>query len=273
MTQSHRFAVATFALAFVLVSLAFAAPTSARETARRGGGAMRRIAAGTFRPFYGGATAEPVAVAAFELDVTPVTNEQFARFVRAHRAWRRSAVPRLFADENYLAHWHGDVAIGEARPLQPVTRVSWFAAQAYCEARGARLPTEAEWELAAMASPTARDASNDRAFIGRILQWYSRPQQELPNVGQGQANLYGVHDLHGVVWEWVLDFNASMLAADDRQRGDPRMERFCGGAAIGAVDTANYASFMRYAFRSSLRASYVIGNLGFRCARSVGGGA
>jgi formylglycine-generating enzyme required for sulfatase activity len=90
-------------------------------------------------------------------------------------------------------------------------------------------------------------------------------------VGTNQANYWGVQDLHGLVWEWVLDFNSSMLATDPRRAGDRDRLAFCGGGAIGATDQADYPSFMRVAFRSSLRAEYTTHNLGFRCAADAGG--
>ncbi len=229
----------------------------------------RRIRGGRFRPFYRGAATESpeVTVVAFVLDARPVTNADFLAFVRAAPAWQRSHVARLFADEQYLAHWASDTDLGGARPSQPATQVSWFASKAYCTWRGARLPTEAEWELAARADETRVDASRDRRFIDRILAWYSQPQTgALADVGAGRPNYWGLHDMHGLVWEWVLDFNASMISADDRQRGDSALERFCGGGQLGSTSTADYAAFMRYAFRSSLRASYTVRNLGFRCA-------
>jgi formylglycine-generating enzyme required for sulfatase activity len=75
-----------------------------------------------------------------------------------------------------------------------------------------------------------------------------------------------VHDLHGLVWEWVLDFNGAMLGTDARKSGDRDRITVCGGGSVAASDTTDYASFMRVAFRSSLRADYTTHNLGFRCA-------
>lgn len=229
-----------------------------------------RVAAARFVPFYGEDERDGLDVAAFELDRHPVTNAEYLEFVRATPRWRRGEVAELFADASYLAHWGGALELGAAHPQQPVTHVSWFAARAFCASRGARLPSEAEWEVAARASASAADASRDPEFVAQILAWYSRPRRApLARVGSGEANLFGVYDLHGLVWEWVSDFNASLVSGDDRQRSDPAQTRVCGGAAIGAADPANYASFMRYAFRSSLRASYTVPNLGFRCARDV----
>jgi formylglycine-generating enzyme required for sulfatase activity len=252
-------------LATLLAMLVFATVSGvAQERATR----QARIEGDVLLPFYGRRDASPaVRVESFSIDVTPVTNAQYLAFVRGHEEWRRGVTPRLFADEGYLRHWAGPLELGDARPEQPVTHVSWFAARAYCSSVGRRLPTEHEWELVAQADETRRDASRDPAFVQRILRWYSRPRGELADVGQSAPNMRGVHDMHGLVWEWILDFNAAMITADDRQRDDARNERFCGGANVGAQDVADYAAFMRYAYRSSLRAQYTVPNLGFRCAR------
>ena len=88
-----------------------------------------------------------VTVAAFELDRSPVSNADYARFVSAHPEWRRDRVARVFADAGYLRHWPDGNGPAAANAAQPVTQVSWFAAKAYCEAQNARLPTWYEWEL------------------------------------------------------------------------------------------------------------------------------
>ncbi len=233
---------------------------------------LHRVEGARFVPFYSGSTGQPVDVATFEMDEHAVTNADYLAFVTATPRWRRTQIARLFADAQYLSHWAGDSELGaSARPEQPVTFVSWYAARAYCRAQGERLPTEAEWELAAQADEHQRDAHRDPAFVARILDFYTRPHGATGDVGQSAPNVYGIRDLHGLVWEWVDDFNASMVSADDRARGDAQASRFCGGASLGAADVADYAAFMRYAFRSSLRASYTVHNLGFRCVRSAAG--
>ena len=66
-----------------------------------------------------------------------VTNEDYLEFVKRHPEWRRSKVSPLFTDDAYLSHWKGDLDPGPgAGARQPVTFVSWFAASAYCRARG-----------------------------------------------------------------------------------------------------------------------------------------
>jgi serine/threonine-protein kinase len=123
--------------------------------------------------------AHSVTVAQFYLDKTPVTNSAFARFDQRH-----AATP---AD-------------------QPATDVSWNEAQAYCQSKGERLPSEAEWESAA------------RGTDGRLYPWGNTFSVGLVNssdVGLGHpeavgirphsASPFGVLDMSGNVWQWCAD--------------------------------------------------------------------
>ena len=207
----------------------------------------------------------------FSLMRRPVTNAQFLDFVKEHPEWQRGNAPPVFVDGQYLSHWDAALDIGEAGSGSPVTRVSWFAASAYCEAQGGRLPTWLEWEYVAAADETRLDARSDPAWRERILGWYSRTGgSALPPVGQTPANAYGAQDMHGLVWEWIDDFNALMISADNRDQGDPDLLRFCGAGALSAADRDNYAILMRTAMLSALRADATTRNLGFRCARDTG---
>ena len=263
-------AVALIGLAGVCpCAVAQGVPAPARATNAPAG--MALIPAGIYKPLFRGENElKEIPVKPFFLDVVPVTNRDFLEFVRANPKWRRSQVKRLFADESYLKHWPGDLDIEGVLTNAPVTWVSWFAAKAYAQWKGKRLPAMTEWEYAASASPTRPDGENDAAFQKEVLRWYATPAPDaLPYVGAGPANFHGVRDLHGLVWEWVSDFNIAMVTGD--ARGDTGLERqlFCGAGAQAASDRANYAAFMRYGFRSSLKAGYAVHNLGFRCAKDL----
>ena len=239
------------------------------------------IPGGIFLPLYGNPSVNSISqrsagvqrspavkVLPFSLSVYPVTKAQFRDFVSDHPEWRRSAAKRLFTDEAYLRSWKSDLEFsGDAD--QPATEVSWFAAKAFCKAHGGRLPTTPEWEYAGRASETKPDGTQDEAFLSRILSWYSKPDMELGHAG-GWKNFYGVYDMHGLVWEWVSDFNSALVTGESR--GDAELERnlFCGGGAIFASEKQkrDYAAFMRYAFRSSLQGTFSLPRLGFRCARN-----
>lgn len=208
-----------------------------------------------------------VRIAPYRIDVTPVSNEAFASFLRSAPQWRRDSISRLFADEQYLKQWQTASEPGASIQRQPATWVSWFAASAYCEARGARLPTWYEWEYVAAASEFEADARQDDAWRQRILDWYSTSARgALPEIGRTPANFYGVRDLHGVIWEWVEDQSGMLVSGDNRQQGDPDTLRFCGSGAITMEQKENYATLMRIAMLSSVQASYTTATMGFRCA-------
>jgi len=248
-------------LASAALLVAVAAGAGAAEYVRLPGGDLRSV----LPPDGRSADAK---VAPFALRTLPVTNGEFRQFLAAHPEWRRDRVAAVFADSSYLAGWNAADAPGEARPDQPVTQVSWFAAEAYCESEHARLPTWHEWEFAAAADETRPDARDDPAWRERILSWYAHPTGiALPPVGHTPKNHYGVYDLHGVVWEWVEDFAGLMISADNRNQGDPDLLKFCGAGALSTQDRENYAVLMRVAMLSSLTAQQSTRNLGFRCAR------
>ena len=73
--------------------------------------------------------------------------------------------------------------------------------------------------------------------------------------------------MHGLVWEWTSDFNSIFLSGESRKDKDTDNNLFCGSGSVNATDLMNYAAFMRYAFRGSLKAKYTTKNLGFRCAQ------
>lgn len=222
-------------------------------------------------PYRSDTEQKVIPVKEFLVDKYPVTNADFLEFVSANSSWRKSQVKKIFADENYLGHWAGDLELGPAvAPLAPVTRVSWFAARAFARWKGKRLPSTAEWEVAALASEKSPDGDADPEFKRRLQALYFSPACEnLPRVGLKAPNFYGVHDLHGGAWEWVADFSTAMVTGD--ARGDTGLDRqlFCGSTGQNARDRSDFPAFMRFAFRSSLHAPYTVRNLGFRCAKDL----
>ncbi len=232
---------------------------------------MALVPAGVYRPIFRSLTdPKEVPVPAFYLDKLPVTVGDYLEFVRANPRWRRSQVSPIFADALYLKKWAGDLDPGTNALNAPVTCVSWFAAKAFAQWKGKRLPSTAEWEYAAAASSTRSDGENDPAFQAEVLRWYTTLGSTPGQVGTGQANVWGIHNLHGLIWEWVRDFNTAMVTGDSRaDSGGVERGLFCGAGAQSARDAAAYPSFMRQGFRSSLSASYCVCNLGFRCAKDL----
>ncbi len=258
-----RIAALLLAIATLLPGTACAGQQAERGYARVQGGTLR--SALRYPDAKNG-----VRVAPFELMKEPVTNAQFLAFTRANPQWRRDRIPRVFAETRYLSHWQAPDKLGaNVLPDQPVTWVSWFAADAYCKAQGARLPTWSEWETVAAADETRRDARGDPRWRERILAWYARPSSTaLARIGQSPANVHGVRDVHGLVWEWTDDFSSLLVSGDNRNQGDSDKAKFCGAGALSMDDRENYAVLMRVAMLSSLEGADATANLGFRCARS-----
>lgn len=234
------------------------------------------IRSGRFAPLFGlDPSVKDLAIQSFRIDRLPVTQADYVRFLESYPKWRRGSVSLTFADSGYLKDWQPSGSDGWsplATTLQsPVVNVSWFAAFAYCEAMGGRLPTVLEWEYVAAADEKRRNALKDPKFRERILRWYSTPQKTLPEVGKGKPNYWGIYDLHGLIWEWTSDFNSVFVSGDNRQDGDKTSDLTCGNGATGSSSRTDYAAFMRYAMRSSLKADHTTSNLGFRCAYDLKG--
>ena len=230
---------------------------------------MVPIKGGTYIPLYGRDSLK-VTISDFQMDVYPVNNQEFLEFIKKTPKWRRSQIKKIFADDSYLITWNSDTELGDNQSLNaPITNISWFVANDYCECQGKRLPTIDEWEYVAMANKTLPDARTLKSYNEYILGWYEKPKTFKNDIGSTFNNYWKVYDLHGLVWEWTSDFNSVLISGESRKDVDTDTDLFCGSAAIGATDLMNYAAFMRYAIRGSLKAKYSMKNLGFRCVKDI----
>lgn len=198
-----------------------------------------------------------VSVKSFYLCQHPVTNEEYGRFLKGCGGRK----PDQWAEPQFN------------RPRQPVVGVSWEEANRFAEWAGGRLPSEAEWEYACRAGKRTPfctgDGEQDLARIG----WYEgNADGRLHEVGEKDANAFGLCDMHGNVWEWCADdWHGSYEGAPtdgsawvDKSRSSARVAR--GGAFL------NPPGVCRAAFR--FRAVAVGRNkvLGFRIAVGLIGG-
>ena len=157
-----------------------------------------------------------VYVDAFYMDVYEVTNAQFKAFVDANPQWRKARIPSNYHGAPYLSRWSGN-SYPSGQDDYPVICGSWYAAMAYAEWAGKRLPTEAEWEKAARGGlqgqryPWGNEIDANKANYGDNLRGFTA-------VGSYGANGYGLYDMAGNMWEWCLDaYDADFYARSPRQ--------------------------------------------------------
>jgi iron(II)-dependent oxidoreductase len=140
-----------------------------------------------------------VDVAPFHIARAPVTNAEYAVFVEAGGPlpvyWRRA--DRAFEVRRY-DRWE------PIAPHEPIIHVSWHEAEAYCRWAGRRLPTEAEWELAASTPEKRRFPWGDEAPTAKVanLDGGSEGPVDVAAFPEGDS-AYGCRQMIGNVWEWT----------------------------------------------------------------------
>ena len=240
-------------------------------TNRKDGSQMIYVPAGTFRmgsEQEGESPVHEVHVNAFYVSKYEITNQQFKQFVDSNAEWRRGRVKTGLVDHRYLRDWQNDTyPAGQAD--HPVVNVSWFAAKAYCEWAGGRLPTEAEWEYACRAGSTGRYCFGDDALRLEDYAWSRENSRSSSHpVGQKKANDWGLHDMHGNVWEWTSTIHRDYPYTPDDGREDPKdivSRRVVRGGGWG-----NFTRNCRSADRHNGGPSYCLGGYGFRVCLSTG---
>jgi sulfatase modifying factor 1 len=200
-----------------------------------------------------------VWVDSFLLAATQVTNTEYDRFLRATCA----PPPPFWHDPNFN------------HPQQPVTGVSWHAAEHYCEwlssetARAYRLPTEAEWEHA------ARGGLEQKQF-----PWGDDPPQSLPDyasrwqsgpepVARYAPNAFGLYDIGDNVHEWCSDWYGPdyyAISPDRNPRGPEQGPMRPGRKASRGGSWRHQIKVARCSARSSIPPEFQYADYGFRVA-------
>jgi formylglycine-generating enzyme required for sulfatase activity len=204
--------------------------------------------------------ATSVDVAAFWLDVHEVTVAEYSRFVQAHPQWRKENADLAMAGVDYLVGW-SDLAGPASAQNHPVVSVSWFAAVAYCDSLGKRLPTEAEWEFAARAGTTTAYYWGDTWDPARAVAGVPEPQA----VGQAaHKNPWGLFDMLGNAFEWTATERRPYPydPGDGRETPSPTARRSIRGGAFSLPP-----KMVRVAVRDSLLPGFSSTVVGFRCAQ------
>jgi formylglycine-generating enzyme required for sulfatase activity len=140
----------------------------------------------------------------FYMDKYLVTNTQFKKFVESKPFWQPDRMPAGLDNGNYLRHWKGvDILVKQAN--HPVVNVNWYAAVAYCQWVDKRLPTEAEWEIAAKGGLNGPFPWGDEPADKRRANYSESNIGSTSPVGSYPGNGSGLFDIAGNVWEYMAD--------------------------------------------------------------------
>lgn len=221
-----------------------------------------------------------VYIDAFHIDVYPVTNADYKKFVDANPEWCKDNISEKYHDGDYLALW-GRNDYPKEKADHPVVYVSWYAAMAYAQWAGKRLPTEAEWEKAARGGLSGKKypwGDTEDTTKASIQMWKSPPRTTA--VGTYPPNRYGLYDMTGNVWQWCLDGYAADFYANS-----PIQNPIGGGSQIEAL-IANFTNVetprvlrggswrddprvVRVAVRDKAAPARTLSLAGFRCVRDA----
>ncbi len=210
-----------------------------------------------------------ISLSSFALDIHPVTNEQFVRFLSAmggEKDGNNNDIIRL--RDSRIKRSSGKLTIESGYARHPVVGVTWYGAFAYAKWVGKRLPKEGEWEVASysgkkegMIYPTGEDIERTKAnfFSSDTTAVMSYP-----------CNEYGIYDMAGNVYEWCQDwyaynyYDTSLQEPEDPQGPPQGVYRVLRGGCWKSLKED-----LRCSHRHRNNPGTVNGTYGFRCAADV----
>lgn len=254
-------------------------PTPAPFVDENSGAAMIYVPGSSFRmgDDEGDRDTQPsrlVQLDAYFIDQTEVSNLQYSTCVEAG-----ACQPPQMTNATYHPSYYGDPAYDD----YPVIFVNWYQANTFCEWRDARLPTEAEWEMAAGFDPrvaqkfaypwgVAFDPNRvnfcDANCFGEdrdgTVDDGHQDTAPVASYDAGRSQM-GMYNMSGNVWEWVFDWYSATYYADSEEinpfgpaNGEAKVIR--GGSWLSTAEEVSVT------YRSRYVPEVVRANIGFRCA-------
>jgi formylglycine-generating enzyme required for sulfatase activity len=209
-----------------------------------------------------------VEVASFAVDIHPVTNEQFVRFLEAlggeKDAQNHDAI-RI--RDSRIKRSAGRFSIEPGYNKHPVVGVTWYGAVGYCQWVGKRLPTEVEWEVACSGGlenpiyPTGESIEKTQAnfFSSDTTAVMSYP-----------PNGYGLYDMAGNVYEWCHDwYEYAYYEASQQEPNNPKGPLQGVYRVLRGGCWKSLKEDLRTSKRHRNNPGSANGTYGFRCASDV----
>lgn len=234
---------------------------------------MRYVVGGTFLQGNPRDIAHPdewpqleVTLSSFWIDRFEVTNSEFCTFLNDEEINFRKDGKYLWkdTDQTKIKKKRGTYFVEEGYENHPVFSVTWYGANEYAKWRGARLPSEAEWEFAAKGGNQSRGYNYAGSNTPATVAWFNTEQSKIPfETGTKAANELGIYDMSGNVLEWCSDYYHDYSNMINPQIVKSKHKVLRGGSWV------NEQHSIRVTKRFQYPPHQTAGNIGFRCVRDI----
>ncbi|MEM7284130.1 MAG: formylglycine-generating enzyme family protein [Pseudomonadota bacterium] len=222
--------------------------------------------------FVNEAEAHKVTLSDFHFDPHEVTYEKFAEFLVANPQWQKQNIDESSHNGDYLKDWT-KASYPEDKTKHPVVFITWASAQSYCRWRGGQLPTEAQWEYVARSGDDREFPWGEKLPFPEIANYHASGHRGSLPVGSYLANQFGIYDLAGNVWEFLLDEWVESYPAEEQTDpivggpiSDENISSITGRRAVRGASYGGSVVNLRTRWRDSHRVDNPTMFVGFRCA-------